>query len=635
MPEPVEILKKYWGYEAFRPLQSEIISAVLNGYDVLALLPTGGGKSVCFQVPAMLLDGVCIVISPLIALMKDQVYQLNKRGIGAAAIYSGMTFSEMDIHLDEAVEGKLKFIYVSPERLKTQLFIERLKRMKVSLLAIDEAHCISKWGYDFRPAYLLIHEIKSYLPQSCPIIALTATATELIRKDIVEKLKLKKPQLFVQSFARENLSYSVIETEEKERKTIQILQKIAGTAIVYTKTRKKTIDIAQFLKHHQIEADYYHAGLSLKERNQKQEAWIQNRTRVMVSTNAFGMGIDKADVRVVVHHDLCENMEAYYQESGRAGRDNKKAYAVILYSPADIEQLKTNLALKYPAIPFLKKIYQSLCNYYKIALGTTPTESQNFEIQHFASTFGINAREAHYALKLLENQGLIYLNDAYFNPSKIKIIVNARNIYTFQEKNLPLSDFLKTLLRIYGGEIYAHYINISEIEISQLATLSQKEVIKNLEALHTQKLIDYQPQKSKPQLGFLTARQDAENLKLDYQDIEKRKNLEKAAIKTMHSYVHQKNKCRMLMIQDYFDEATNTKCGVCDNCIKMKKNDVFDDSIHTCFELLKPLLPCSINHLHKSDAFKNKELLIKTIQQKFDTDELGIDPFGLVFQKGS
>jgi ATP-dependent DNA helicase RecQ len=555
MHQPLEILKKYWGHDKFRPMQLEIIESVLQKNDTLALLPTGGGKSVCFQVPALLLEGVCLVVSPLIALMKDQVQQLLDRGISSASIYSGMAYAEIDKTLDDAVDGHIKFLYISPERLKTVLFIERLKKMKVSLLAIDEAHCISKWGYDFRPSYLLINEVKEFIP-AVPTIALTATATNLIRKDIIEKLEFKKPKVFVQSFARENLSYSVIESDNKEVKLLQILNKVPGSFVVYTKTRKRTSEIAKFLKENNVSADFYHAGLPIKDRNKKQEDWINNKIRVVVSTNAFGMGIDKPDVRGVVHVDLCENMEAYYQESGRAGRDNLKAYAISIYNDVDIENLERNLTLKYPEFSFVKKVYQSLCNYYKLAIGAELFNSFDFEIQHFCSTFGINPSLTHYALKLLENQGVIYLNEVYFNPSKLIIKANGRELSDFQEKNESLNNFTKILLRIYGGQVFSNYVNISETEIANAAFISFDEAVKNLNFLKNIQLIDYLPQNAVPQLGFLTERQDAENLNIDHKELEKRKTNEKRALASIKLYTLQKSKCRMLFIQDYFDEAT-------------------------------------------------------------------------------
>lgn len=631
MLTPEEILKKYWGYDSFRPLQLDIINSILNKNNTLALLPTGGGKSVCFQVPALINEGICIVVSPLIALMKDQVFQLTERGIPAAAVYSGMHYSEIDQALDDGIYNGLKFLYVSPERLKTELFIVRAKQMKISFLAIDEAHCISKWGYDFRPAYLAIKEFLALIPD-IKTIALTATATTEVKNDIIKQLKLVRPKVFVQSFARKNLSYSVAYSDFKEDKVVDILNRIAGTSIIYVKTRKKTVEVAKALKSKGIVADYYHAGLELKERNKKQDDWISDKIRVIVSTNAFGMGIDKADVRSVIHLDLCENMEAYYQESGRAGRDNEKAYAISLYNSNDIDNLGVNLELKYPELVFVKKVYQSLCNYYKLAIGSQVNHSFDFDIHEFSSTFGINPKLCHYALKLLENQGLVYFNDAYFNPSKLKIICSPKELYAFQIRNVKYDRFIKTILRIYGGEIFANFINISELEIGNACFTPQNDIREMLAFLNNQKIIIYEAQNSKSQMGFLTPRQDAENLPFNHKEIELRKQADIKALNSIKKYTSEELNCRMLMIQDYFDEVSTQRCGICDNCVKLKKRGLEPQLLEEYYKKILTVLPYNFSKLQEIEYFDNKELLVKIIRFKLESEDLAIDEFGLLYK---
>ena len=401
--QPQSILKQYWGYDTFRPLQAEIIQSVLEGRDTLALLPTGGGKSLCFQVPTLMSEGICIVISPLIALMQDQVEQLKRRGISAVGIFSGMHKNQIDIALDNCIYGDIKFLYVSPERLQTKLFIERAKQMKINLLAIDEAHCISQWGYDFRPPYMKIAEFRALLPK-VPMIALTATATEEVRADILNRLEMVNPQTFQQSFARANLSYSAFKEDDKERRLMKILQNVQGSGVVYVRNRRRTQEISDLLNKYNIQSTFYHAGLNAQERTKRQENWIKNRVRVIVATNAFGMGIDKPDVRTVVHLDLPDTLEAYYQEAGRAGRDGEKAYTVALYNQSDTENLEKNVLTSYPPLELVRRVYQSLGNLFQLAVGTGEFNSFDFDLLEFQNRFNLPPTDTYFALKILENQ---------------------------------------------------------------------------------------------------------------------------------------------------------------------------------------------------------------------------------------
>ena len=471
------ILKQYWGHNTFRPLQAEIIQAVLAGKDVLALLPTGGGKSICFQIPALAQPGICLVVTPLIALMKDQVEQLKQRGIPAAAIFAGMKPQEIDIVLDNCIYGQLKFLYVSPERLKTEIFQERVQKMPINLLAVDEAHCISQWGYDFRPAYLDIAELRPLIP-NVNIIALTATATRSVKQDIQEKLHFREAVLFQKSFARDNLAYVVRKAEDKNNILLRILHSIHGTAIIYVYTRRKTKEVASFLLRNNVNATFYHAGLTNEERARRQDAWLQGKISVMVATNAFGMGIDKPDVRLVVHLDLPTTLEAYYQEAGRAGRDEKKAYAVVLYDQQDINELRASIQEGHPTVEYLKTVYQHLANYYQVAVGTHAMTTYDLDWEEFASNCRLKPQEAYQAIKRLESEGLIQLNEAFFQPAKLHIPTNHKELYAFQVAHASYDPLIKALLRLYGGELFTDFCNISENKVARFLQTMPQAVIK-------------------------------------------------------------------------------------------------------------------------------------------------------------
>ena len=550
-----------------------MVDAVLARQDTLVLMPTGGGKSICFQVPALAMKGVCIVVTPLIALMKDQVEQLRKRGIPAAAIYSGMHYREIDTTLDNCIYGTTKFLYVSPERLRTELVIERVKQMTVCLLAVDEAHCISAWGYDFRPPYLQIAEFRELIPDT-PVIALTASATPDVQTDILDKLALKEPQVFRQTFARPNLSYSAVLEEQKEARLLRILQNVPGCAVVYVRSRKQTQQVAQWLVRQGVSADFYHAGLTTKQRADKQDDWILDRTRVVVATNAFGMGIDKPDVRVVVHLDVPDSLEAYYQEAGRAGRDGQKAYAVMLYTTGDLENLRYRTEQLYQPVEMLRRVYQALANYTAVPMGGGEFNSYDFDLSAFTATFNLPPQETHYALKQLQLEGFIQLSENYFHPSRLAMVLDNRQLYEFQVMNPRFDPFLKLILRMYGGEVFTDFITVSESALARAYMINQTEVAALLEQLHERNVIIYEKQKDKPQLTFLTPRFDAPTLPVNVPELNRRKELAMRKVQAAIIYTEHPTQCRTRLLQAYFGEKPGDACGICDNCIaKKKKNE--------------------------------------------------------------
>ena len=564
------VLKQYWGYDAFRPLQEEIIQSVLDGKDTLALMPTGGGKSLCFQVPAMMSEGICIVISPLIALMQDQVQQLKHRNISAIGIFSGMHKNQIDIALDNCIYGDIKFLYVSPERLQTKLFIERAKQMKINLLAIDEAHCISQWGYDFRPPYTKIADFRKLIPP-VSLIALTATATQEVKIDIIEKLEMINPQVFQQSFARANLSYSAFKEDDKERRLMKILQNVQGSAVVYVRNRRRTQEVSDTLNKYNIQSTFYHAGLNPTERTKRQENWIKNRVRAIVATNAFGMGIDKPDVRTVIHLDLPDTLEAYYQEAGRAGRDGEKAYAVALFNQSDIDGLEKNVLQSYPPIELIRRVYQCLGNLFQLAVGSGEFASYDFDLIEFQRRFDLPSTNTYFALKILQNQGFIQLSEGFKNTSKMMFKVDNRQLYDFQLRNSKYDSFIKLILRMYGGDLFSTFLNISETNIAKAYSIPVKEIEMWLSTLEKFDILFYDKQKDKPQLTFLTPRFDVKELPLQELEINNRKERDIQKSKSVKHYAEQPNRCRTQLLLEYFNEITDSECGICDNCLKKKK----------------------------------------------------------------
>lgn len=560
------ILKKYWGYDTFRPLQQDIIEAVLAQKDVLALLPTGGGKSVCFQVPAMALEGICIVISPLIALIKDQVENLTKKGIPALAVYSGMHFMEVKKTLQNAAFGNYKFLYLSPERLETDLFKEFLPAIKPALIAVDEAHCISQWGYDFRPPYLRIARLREELP-GVPVIALTASATMDVQLDIAEKLAFtKEAAIFRQSFDRPNLSYSVFSPESKETKLQEILNNVPGTSIVYCRSRKQTQQIAALLVLNGINADHYHAGLTNEERTKKQEAWMNNKTRVMVCTNAFGMGIDKPDVRTVIHYTVPDCLENYYQEAGRAGRDGKRAYAVLLYQPKETTDLISQADIRYPLPEEIKKIYTALMNHLQVAAGGGEGESFDFDIAEFGRLFKLDILKVTYGIQALAKEDLLSYNELLFRPSTIMFTAGKTDIAAFEQMHPSLEPVIKALLRSYEG-IYDFAVTVYESMLARFLKTDIDKTIASLKQLHQYGIICYDPPSEKPQLFLQKNRMYSDDFAIDSVGIKLRRQKYEDRVRAMANYITDKNTCREKMLANYFSAPTNKNCRICDNCI--------------------------------------------------------------------
>ena len=635
MTLPLEILKQYWGYEKFRHLQQEIVESVLAGQDTLALLPTGGGKSICFQLPALCKDGICLVISPLIALMKDQVDQLDRLGIKAHAIFTGLSKREIDIILDNCIYGNVKLLYVSPERLQTEIFVERVKKMKINLLAVDESHCISQWGYDFRPTYLKIAEFRQTILPDVATIAVTATATEKVVDDITEKLELQNHHIFKASFARENIAFAIRKVENKERKLIEILNKVPGTALVYARSRKKTKELCDLLLRNRISAEYYHAGLSHDQRMKKQELWQNGGSRVMVGTNAFGMGINKGNVRVVVHYDVPDNLEAYYQEAGRAGRDGNKAYSVILYHDGDKHLLNTYFENAHPSVKFIKHVYQALANYYKLAVGSNMLSYFDFDITDFCNNFNLNNSEAYYAIKKLEEEAFIELNESFYHPSTISINIDKSELYKFQIANASSDLLIKSLLRLYGGELLGNFVRISENQIARTLNSTTFKIKGQLDYLNNLNVITYDKMRDKPQLAFITPRYDASKLPLNIERLKHRRTIQKEKLVAMINYVENNNQCRTGTILEYFGEHNFADCGHCDYCLDKKRkisksdHERIRELVH--YELNKgPKLPEELTKL-----FAHHELsLVEEIIREMTDDDLKYDGMGrLVWKK--
>ena len=619
------ILVKYWGYSAFRSMQEEIILSVLDGRDTLALLPTGGGKSICYQVPALTKEGICLVISPLIALMKDQVENLKKRGIKAAAVHSGMHPKEIDIAINNSVFGDLKFLYVSPERLESESFRRNMEKMNINLLAVDEAHCISQWGYDFRPPYLNIAEIRPLL-NDAPILALTATATPEVVEDMQEKLQFREKNAISKSFERKNLSYVVFHEEDKGGRILKIINNVKGIGIVYVRNRRKCREVSDFLNKQGVKTTFYHAGLEQRIREHRQDEWMKDKKQVIVATNAFGMGIDKPGVRFVVHYDLPDSLEAYFQEAGRAGRDGKRAYAVLLFEEADIRNAKQNLSLSYPEAEVIRSVYTALGNYLQIPVGGGGEQQFDFDLQEFSTRYRMNSATVFSALRIIEKEGLLLLGNELERPSKIMFNINHSELYTFQVENPGYDAFLKLMLRSYGG-VFNEFVNIHEKELAKRTGTTDDKIMAMLQRLQQLGLLTYVARSSKPQILFIQDRIDSNSLNLSNENYGSRKQ---SALKRMQSvldYIQSANHCRSQLLLKYFGEREMQRCGICDVCLDRNKINVSELEFNKVLEIIKPALkekPQALNELLFIAKNFPEDKVINVVMWLVDNEKLDV-----------
>jgi len=564
-----QLLKQYWGYDSFRGIQEEIINSISENKDTLGLMPTGGGKSITFQVPALAKDGLCLVITPLIALMKDQVQNLRKRGIKALSIYSGMSRQDIITTLENCIFGNYKFLYISPERLDTEIFRTKLRKMKVSMITVDESHCISQWGYDFRPAYLKIAEIRELLPD-VPILALTATATPEVVKDIQARLHFRRENVFRMSFERSNLAYIVRKTDNKTGELLHILRSMPGSAIVYVRNRRRTKEITELLNNEDITADFYHAGLDDATKDIRQHRWQSGGSRVMVATNAFGMGIDKPDVRIVIHMDLPDSIEAYFQEAGRAGRDGQKAYAVILYAKADKTTLHKRIPDTFPEKEYIKDVYEHLQYYYQMAMGDGLDCVREFNIEDFCRKFKYFPVPVDSALKILTQAGYLEYTGEQDNTSRLLFTIRRDELYRLREMGDDMDKLIQTVLRSYTG-VFTDYTYINEDSLAIRTGLTRRQIYEQLVHLAKLRIVSYIPRKKTPYIIYTRERIEAQLIHISPEIYEERKARYETRINAMLEYVTNDTLCRSRMLLDYFGEKNEHNCGQCDTCIGLRK----------------------------------------------------------------
>ena len=620
----VEVLIKYWGHTSFRLKQEEIINSVIAKKDTLALLPTGGGKSICYQVPALLNDGICIVISPLIALMNDQVRFLKSKGIKSVAITSNMHFTEIDTALTNCIYGGIKFLYLSPEKLQNELVRTRINEMNVNLITVDEAHCISEWGHNFRPAFRHINEIREIIP-NIPVLALTATATASVIYDIQESLNFKEQNLIQSSFYRSNLSYVVDNVEDKKSRLIKLLDKIKSSVIIYVGSRKAAKETTQFLVENKFSANFYHGGLSAKIRDDRQESWTKNQTRIMVATNAFGMGIDKTDVKLVVHIDLPSTIEAYFQEAGRAGRNGETAYAFLLANSNDIRKQEELLSLRYSSINDIIKCYQDIANFLQIAEGVLPIEPIPFNIVKFSERYKTTYLKTFNILKYLEKEELFKISDTMHTPSKLIMNVNNSELYKFQISNKYYDRFIKILLRSYRN-LFHNYVFINELQLAERYNSDVTEVKRLLIKLQQLEIVKYQEQNSNPHLTFIKARKDVESLQLNELKLEKRKEYEKNKLNRISDYINTKKICRSKILLHYFGEENSETCGVCDVCVIYKRKNIKDKEFLRISNKIKEYLQVKEHSLEEICTLfpnTNEQEITNILNFLFGNDKIG------------
>lgn len=583
-----QILEKYWGFKEFLPLQDDIIKSIAAGNDTLGLMPTGGGKSVTFQVPALAREGICLVITPLIALMKDQVEKLNQHGIRAIAIHSGMSRDEIDVALDNAIYGNYKFLYLSPERLGTEIFKVRIEKMNVNLIAVDEAHCISQWGYDFRPSYLRIVELRKYLP-GIPVLALTATATPEVCDDIQEKLNFRPGNLLRTTFERKNLVYTVREAEDKQKYILRLVRLMMGSGIIYVRSRKKTKDLAVYLQKNNISCDYYHAGLTHPVRNRKQQEWMNGKIRIIIATNAFGMGIDKPDVRFVIHIDLPDSLEEYFQEAGRAGRDHKPAHAILLYNAGDKLSSEKRVTVNFPEPDVIRQIYRALGNFFQIPVGSAKDQVFDFNIAEFASRYKLSILTIFSSFNILQLEGYLEVTEEIYNPSKIKFLTARDELYRFQIENVDFDAFIKLLLRTYTG-VFTEFVTIYEDSLASKAKVKTEVIIEYLKRLNSLGIIRYLPQKKTPVIIFTEERLDVKDLRISKENYKDRKDRYIKRINEVVRYATDQNHCRSVLLLEYFGEKNAKPCGHCDVCMRNEELDLSKYEYDHAVEEIKDLL---------------------------------------------